>query len=223
MLPTTPPLIRACLTDSELDARARARPRLRPRMPSPAAAVGWIAVALCEVEAGARPRHQLERACHPTLWELLAQQLGASGPAVTSHSLRRVLAQEQTPGVVDGVAVVQRGGLVEPVAMRLDAAAGHWEVTELQYVPASGSDPAAGQTLAGRIWAAAALPRAVQPLPFRSCRPDPRSGERPLPLEGRSLPRPALAPPSRPVPGPRPAAAPPAIGRHPEARPGTVR
>jgi hypothetical protein len=166
MLPTTPPLIRACFTDRELDMRDRARASWRADMACPAAAVGWIAVALCEVEAGARPRHQLERACHPTLWELLAEHLGASGPAVTSRSLRRVLAQEHTPGVVDGVAVIVRGGQVEPVAMRLDAAAGYWQVTELQYVPWL-----AGQRLAERIWASAVRPRVVAPLPVRSGRP----------------------------------------------------
>jgi hypothetical protein len=198
MLPTTPPLIRACFTDRELRERERTRPHQRPGMPSPVAAIGWIAVVLCEVEAGARSRHQLERACHPTLWELLVERLGASGPAVTSRSLRRVLAQEHTPGIVDGVAVVQRGGLVEPVALRLDAAVGRWEVTELQYVPAGG-DPVAGQRLAGRIWASAVLPRAVQPLPLRCCQPASRSDERPQFRPGRSaLPRSPPPPRSRP-------------------------
>jgi hypothetical protein len=170
MLPTTPPPIRACFTDDELAARERARPRWRPALPCPAAAVGWLAVALCEVEAGARPRHQLERACHPTLWEVLAPHLrGGAAPMVTSRSLRRVLAQEPTPGIVDGVAVVQRGRLVEPIAMRLDAAAGHWELVELQYLPAAGrAAPATGRhLLAGRAWASAVLPRAAPPLPLR--------------------------------------------------------
>jgi hypothetical protein len=172
MLPTTPPLLRACFTDHELDTRERARAWWRADLPCPAAAVGWIAVALCEVEAGARPRQQLERACHPTLWELLAERLGASGPAVTSRSLRCVLAQEHTLGVVDGVAVIVRGAQVEPVAMRVDAAAGYWQVTELQYVPAGGTDPwLAGQRLAERIWASAVWPRVVAPLPVCSCQP----------------------------------------------------
>jgi Family of unknown function (DUF6459) len=218
MLPTTPPLIRACFTDRELRERERARPRLRPAMPSPVAVVGWIAVALCEVEAGARPRHQLERACHPTLWEVLVRQLGASGPAVTSRSLRRVLAQESTPGIVDGVAVVQRGGLVEPVAMRLDAAVGRWEVTELQYVPAGGDPDTPGQQLAGRIWGSAVLPRAVQPLPCRLVRQQATTVP-PRPLRPS---RSALA--SRPpAPGPRSAIATSATGGRPAARPATVR
>ncbi len=186
MLPTSPPPIRACLTDLELRERDRARPRLRPALPPPVVEVGRIAVALCEVEAGARPRHQLERVCHPTLWEVLAWHLTTSGPAVTSRSLRRVLAQERSPGIVDGVAVVDRGGRVEPVAMRLDAAAGHWEVVELQYVPAGG-DLDAGQRLAGRTWASAVLPRAVPPLGCRFCHSALCSSERPPSLQGRLI------------------------------------
>jgi hypothetical protein len=49
-----------------------------------------------------------------------------------------VLVQEHTPGLVDGVAVLQRGTRIEPIAMRLDAAAGRWQLTELQYMPTTG-------------------------------------------------------------------------------------
>jgi hypothetical protein len=38
---------------------------------------------------------------------------------------------------VDAVAVLERGRCVEAVAMRLDAAAGRWELIELQYLPAT--------------------------------------------------------------------------------------
>jgi hypothetical protein len=107
-------------------------------MPCPARTVARIAAALLEVEAGARPGRQLEPLCHPTLWEALVRRLSCGGgPAVTCHSLRRVLIQEHTPGVVDAVAVLQRGARIEPVAMRLDAATGRWQLTELQYVLAT--------------------------------------------------------------------------------------
>jgi hypothetical protein len=110
-------------------------------MTSPALMAGRIAVALLEVEAGLRPGRQLERHCHPTLWERLASQMCfGGGPAITCHSLRRVLVQEHIPGLVEAVAVLERGRRVEPVAMRLDGAAGRWEVIELQYLPAA--DPA---------------------------------------------------------------------------------
>ena len=70
--------------------------------------------------------------------------------------------------------------------MRLDAAAGHWEVVELQYVPAGG-DLDAGQRLAGRTWASAVLPRAVPPLGCRFCHSALCSSERPPSLQGRLI------------------------------------
>jgi hypothetical protein len=106
-------------------------------MASPVLIAGRIAVALLEVEAGYRPGHQLERHCHPTLWERLAPRLSfGGGPAITCRSLRHVLVQEHVPGLVEAVAVLERGRRVEAVAMRLDGAAGRWELIELQYLPA---------------------------------------------------------------------------------------
>jgi hypothetical protein len=107
-------------------------------MAPPILIAGTIAVALLEVEAGFRPGHQLERHCHPTLWERLAPRLCfGGGPAITCRSLRRVLVQEHIPGVVDVVAVLERGRRVEAVAMRLDGAIGRWQLIELQYQPAA--------------------------------------------------------------------------------------
>jgi hypothetical protein len=108
-------------------------------MASPVLMAGWVAVALLEVEAGYRPGHQLERHCHPTLWERLAPRLCfGGGPAITCRSLRRVVVQEHIPGLVEAVAVLKRGRRVEAVAMRLDGATGRWELIELQYLPAIG-------------------------------------------------------------------------------------
>ena len=138
MLPIAPAPIRARLDRREADERDAARPLRRPTMPCPVRTVARIAAALLEVEAGARPGGQLEPHCHPTLWESLVRRLSCGGgPSITCHSLRRILIQEHTPGVVDGVALIQRGVRIEPVAMRLDAATGHWQVTELQYVLAA--------------------------------------------------------------------------------------
>jgi hypothetical protein len=140
MLPTTPPAIGARFNYHETHERAAARPRRRPSMPSPAGAVARIAAGLLEVEAGVRPGRQLEPLCHPTLWEALVRRLPRSGgAAITACSLRRVVVQEYTPGLVEGVALVQRGGRLEAVAMRLDAACGRWQVVVLQYVPAAGA------------------------------------------------------------------------------------
>jgi hypothetical protein len=107
-------------------------------MACPARTIAAIAAALLEVEAGDRPAAQLERVCHPTLWAALEGRLRRQGgPAITCRSLRRVLIQEHRPGLVDGVALLERGARIEPVAMRLDGALGRWQLTELQYLPAA--------------------------------------------------------------------------------------
>jgi Family of unknown function (DUF6459) len=45
----------------------------------------------------------------------------------------RVVAQEHTPGLIEVLVLVRRGGRVVPVAMRLDGAKGRWELVEFQY------------------------------------------------------------------------------------------
>jgi hypothetical protein len=138
MLPTSPPPIRAHIEHREANERDAARSLLRPAMTSPILMAGRIAVALLEVEAGFRPGYQLERHCHPTLWERLAPRLCfGGGPAITCRSLRRVLIQEHIPGLVEAVAVLERGCRVEAVAMRLDGAKGRWELIVLHYLPAT--------------------------------------------------------------------------------------
>jgi hypothetical protein len=123
MLPSSPPPVRAYFEHREAKERDVARPLRWPAMTSPVLVAGRIAVALLEVEAGFRPGHQLERHCHPTLWDRLAPRLCfRGGPAITCRSLRRVLIQEHIPGLVDAVAVLERGRRVEAVAMRLDVA-----------------------------------------------------------------------------------------------------
>jgi hypothetical protein len=110
--------------------RAAARRRLGP----PAQVGARIALALCEVEAGMRSPLQLERRCHLTLWPKLAERLRRSGgPAVTAYSLVRVIAQEHTPGLAEVTVVINRGGRVVAVAMRLDGAKDHWKLVELQW------------------------------------------------------------------------------------------
>src|SRR5215218_11408871 len=119
MLPSTPPPVRARFEYHEANERETLRPLRRPTMASPVLIAGRIAVALFEVEAGFRPGHQLERFCHPTLWDRLAPRLCfGGGPAITCRSLRRVLVQEHIPGLVEAVAVLERGHRVEAVAMR---------------------------------------------------------------------------------------------------------
>ena len=88
MLPSSPPPIRAHIEHREANERDAARLLRRPAMTSPILMAGRIAVALLEVEAGFRPGHQLERHCHPTLWERLAPRLYfGGGPAINPRSL----------------------------------------------------------------------------------------------------------------------------------------
>jgi hypothetical protein len=148
MFPIAPPAIRACFSWYEGLEREAARPLRRRTLPCPARAVAVIATTLLEIEAGSRPGRQLQSLCHPTLWKLLDRRLRRrGGPALTCRSLRRVVVQEHTPGVVEGVALVECGGRLHAVAMRLEAAGGRWQLTELQYVPAAGR-PEPGQVAA---------------------------------------------------------------------------
>ena len=134
MLQHATPAIRATLDPYEDTERDTHRTQARQRLGSPAQAGARIALAICEVEAGMRSPLQLERLCHLTLWPKLAERLRRSGgPAVTARSLVRVVAQEHTPGLAEVTVLVNRGGRVVAVAMRLDGAKGHWELLELQW------------------------------------------------------------------------------------------
>jgi len=106
----------------------------RPGLPSPAAVTRDIALALLEVEAGCRSAIQLERIFSPELWEAVEHRIGRrGGPLPTGRSLVSVHCQEDRPGLADTVAVVHKGDLVRPVALRLDASGGRWRVTELRW------------------------------------------------------------------------------------------
>jgi hypothetical protein len=131
-MPTS--LLSAHLTDQELAQRQQARAGLRPTMPDPATTGRALALAICEVEAGLRSASQLERICHPSLWDAVANRIQrAGGPPVSGTSVLRVQVQELTPGLVDAVAVVRRGQRAVFIALRLEAVPGRWELIELLY------------------------------------------------------------------------------------------
>jgi hypothetical protein len=110
------------------------RRRARAGLPSPAAVTRDIALALLEVEAGCRSATQLERVFSPELWGALEHRIGRrGGPLPSGRSLISVRCQEDAPGLADTVAVVRKGDLVRPVALRLDASGGRWRVTELRW------------------------------------------------------------------------------------------
>jgi Family of unknown function (DUF6459) len=117
----------------ERDLVAKRR-RARGTLPSPVAVTRDLALALLEVEAGCRSAGQLERIFSPELWEALEHRIGRrGGPLPSGRSLISVVCQEHTPGLADTVAVVQKGEVVRPVALRLDASGGRWRVTELRW------------------------------------------------------------------------------------------
>jgi hypothetical protein len=97
-------------TAQKLALRKRARAEARHTLPNPAATVHALALAICEVEAGLRSASQLERICHPSLWDAVANRIQrAGGPPVSAASVLRIQVQELTPGLVDAVAVLRRG------------------------------------------------------------------------------------------------------------------
>jgi hypothetical protein len=111
-----------------------ARRRARANLPSPAAVTRDIALALLEVEAGCRSAAQLERVVSAELWETLERCIGRrGGPLPSGRSVMSVHCQENTPGLADTMAVVRKGDLVRPIALRLDAGGGRWVVTELRW------------------------------------------------------------------------------------------
>ena len=118
---------------AERELRA-ARRRARANLPPPAAVTRDLALALLEVEAGCRSAAQLERVFSPELWAALEHRIGRrGGPLPSGRSLLSVRCQEHRPGLADTVAVVRKGEVVRPVALRLDAGGGRWVVTELRW------------------------------------------------------------------------------------------
>jgi hypothetical protein len=127
-------LLCARFTDTELTLRTQARADARPTPPDPAATTRTLALAICEVEAGLRSASQLERICHPSLWDAVADRVQwTGGPPVSGSSVLRVQVQEDTAGLVDAVAVVRRGQRITFIVLRLEAVAGRWELIELLY------------------------------------------------------------------------------------------
>ena len=111
-----------------------ARRRARARLPSPVAVTRELALALLEVEAGCRSAAQLERVVSAELWGTLERCIGRrGGPLPSGRSVIAIRCQEDQPGLADTVAVVCKGDVVRPIALRLDAGGGRWVVTELRW------------------------------------------------------------------------------------------
>jgi hypothetical protein len=120
-------LLCAHFTDQELTQRKQARRTL----PDPAATARALALAICEVEAGLRSASQLERICHPSLWDAVASRIQRATSQWRQRSAR------PSPGVHAGAGGCGGGGPPWSagvfMALRLEAVPGRWELIELLY------------------------------------------------------------------------------------------
>jgi hypothetical protein len=65
----------AHLTDQELMLRKQGPGRGPPHLAGSSRRDPAPALAICEVEAGPRSASQLERICHPSLWDAVANRI----------------------------------------------------------------------------------------------------------------------------------------------------
>ncbi len=112
------------------------------RLPPPRPAAVTIGVTVLEVRAGLRPPSHLTRLSHHSLWPLwdTFADPAARDPTATTARPLAVALQEHAPGLVDATVVLRLGGRVEPLALLLDGAQGHWELMELEYPSSTGPD-----------------------------------------------------------------------------------
>ena len=120
-------LLRAQLTDKELTLRTQARAEARRALPNPAATARALALAICEVEAGLRSASQLERICHPSLWDAIAHRIQRAGgpPAATSMRVARLVERAMAYAVEeydDDLAVARLVWLAHDDQVALDQA-----------------------------------------------------------------------------------------------------
>jgi Family of unknown function (DUF6459) len=126
-----------------LAAPSAAVPRLRlapsPEPPAPPPPAAWSARfvrVLLEAFAGLRPISQLGAWANPDVCRLLARRAGAADrcrdlPRSTG-SLRSIHVSTPAAGVAEVCAVVQFGGRVRAMALRVEAADSRWRCTELK-------------------------------------------------------------------------------------------
>jgi hypothetical protein len=97
--------------------------------PRPAAAI--VVRAIVEALSGARPASQLVGWTTPQLQADLERIVAR--PAVRRRSsVRSVRVTEPRPGVAEVCAVIDRGGRMAALALRMESTDGRWRVTTLQ-------------------------------------------------------------------------------------------
>ncbi len=94
---------------------------------------GLLVQVTAEVAAGRRPLAQLDRVLAPTLVRRIAAGLGPGLPRPQEPvRIVRSIAGPPTPnGAVEATVVIERGGRVSAVAVRLERHHGAWRATEL--------------------------------------------------------------------------------------------
>jgi hypothetical protein len=116
------------------------RPDGRPSPPPDPARLAVLLVRLtAEVAAGRRPVAQLEPLLAPTLLRRLAAQLrpGIERPQEPPHVRRVVVAPPTPTGAVETTVLLEAGGRITALAVRLERHRGLWRATELT-APESG-------------------------------------------------------------------------------------
>lgn len=119
-------VLRAQLSDQELLRRQQARPAARRPLPDPAAVARALALAIGEVDAGLRSANQVERICHPSLWQVVADPIQrGGGPPVNaasvlasgsrSHPGPGACRRSGPPGPARGVHGATAGGRTRPL------------------------------------------------------------------------------------------------------------
>lgn len=117
------------------------RPPSAPPPPGPEA-VAALVRAVQEVRAGVRSLEQVDPLLAPTLRRRLGAALrrGGARPAAASRVQRVLLAPPTPSGAVEGTVLLDDGGRVRALAVRLERHHGGWRATELT-APEDGHAP----------------------------------------------------------------------------------
>jgi hypothetical protein len=99
--------------------------------PAPRHAAAIVVRAIVEALSGARPASQLVGWTTPQLQADLERTM-ARPTARRRSSVRSVRVTEPRPGVAEVCAVIDRGGRMAALALRMESTDGRWRVTTLQ-------------------------------------------------------------------------------------------
>ena len=114
----------------------------RPPDPDPARLAAVLSRAWLEVHAGRRSLTQLRPLLSPATYRRLATQLRTTPPAPGGDGphVRRVVATQPAPGACEATVLVERGGRISAIAIRLERHRGAWRAVELT-APEAGLPP----------------------------------------------------------------------------------